>query len=139
MKRLGNGIAAIGAVATLLATSPVAHAADGDLRLGTFDGVWCGYGATFHIERQDANSWVFHGHVSFDEHPDFDELWIEQYEDNSLRMIRYLSGEATGMTQTVQTHPPDFQVSGVAFTKQQSYGPDCEAPGDGQRIFLPNQ
>ena len=61
----------------------------------------------------------------------FDELWVEQYQDNSLRMIRTLQGTETGQTQTVQTNPPQEKVSDdgahyALFTSNRGYGIGCD-------------
>jgi hypothetical protein len=131
-------IALITLVGTSIAIAPVARAQSADLRLGTFGREWCGYAAAFNIESKEPDRWVFHGHVSFAHFPDVDELWIEQYEDDSLRMIRYLSGSQTGMVQTVQTHPPKFLKNSVNFEKVTSYGPDCEGAAKGAELALPD-
>jgi hypothetical protein len=58
-------------------------------------------------------------------------MWVEQYDDNSLRMIRYLEGTESGQTQVVQTNPPQVKVSKngahyALFTSQRGYGNGCD-------------
>ena len=98
------------------------------MRHGTFTGYWCDYNAVFYVESQDPNSWIFHGHIVVGNA--YDPLWMEQYADNSLRIIRYLQGPYAGQVQTVQTYPPDqFVTDGqinTRFQHQQSYGIGCD-------------
>ena len=64
-----------------------------DQHTGSSSGIWCGYGVTFGIDsREPGDRWVFDGTIYFANFKQYDRLWIEQYTDNSLRMIRYLSG-----------------------------------------------
>ncbi|WP_375449393.1 hypothetical protein [uncultured Devosia sp.] len=108
-----------------------AHAADSDLKTGQYEGTWCGYSAVFDIAVKERRRWVFHGKIVFPTYDNLaDELWIEQYEDQSLRMIRYLSGTQEGWTQVIQTFAPEMHGSeaGYAptFTVERANGPDCE-------------
>ena len=108
-----------------------ARADTGDFHTGKFDGLWCGYGVTFNIDSKEAGDrWVFNGTIFFPSYKQYDRLWIEQYGDNSLRMIRYLSGPGAGQTQVVQTYPPAIRQgeAGVYadFQVQTANGPDCE-------------
>jgi hypothetical protein len=71
-------------------SSPVAVADKGtDLHAGSFDATWCNYKATIDIESKESGKWVFHGHIRIKQTDQYDVLWVEQYQDNSLRMIRY--------------------------------------------------
>jgi hypothetical protein len=111
--------------------SPVALADVPDLHTGSFDGRWCNYDATVNIESKETGKWVFHGHILIKATGQFDELWVEQYDDNSLRMIRSLQGTETGQTQVVQTNPPQEKVDGngahyALFTSQRGYGIGCD-------------
>lgn len=114
-------------------SSPVALADDGvtDLHTGSFDATWCNYKATIDIESKESGKWVFHGHIRIKQTDQYDEMWVEQYGDNSLRMIRYLEGTESGQTQVVQTNPPQEKVSKngahyALFTSQRGYGNGCD-------------
>ena len=91
----------------------VAVADTADMHLGT-NGTWCNYPARFDIQNRDGDSWVFHGRILIKETGQYDELWLEQYDNNSPRMIRYLGGDTTetGDVQTVQTAPPTTKLPG---------------------------
>ncbi len=97
-----------------------------DLRVGNFGYQWCNYGATFQIQSKEPDKWVFHGKILIQETGQYDRLWIEQYEDNSLRIIRYLSGAHNGETQVVQTHPPQIKLNNgksvAEFREKAAYG-----------------
>lgn len=104
MKR--SALAALTLFLALL-TAP-ALAAPGDFRLGTFGGAWCDHGATFTLTER--SGWVFEGTIYLPSTGEVNRLWIEQYADNSLRMIRYLDGANSGRIQMVETNPPEFRV-----------------------------
>ena len=81
------------------------EAAEHDLRKGKFVGNWCGYDASFTIVKQ--NGWKFEGTIFIKATGQTDRIKIEQFDDNHLRIVRSLSGEQTGRTQTVVTYPPE--------------------------------
>ena len=118
------------AAAALTAGSTDAFAGKRDLRVGMYEGTWCGYPVTYDIRRKEDDRWVFHGRLIFHTYNDMtDKLWIEQYGDQSLRMIRYLSAENEGKTQVVQTYTPVMHLVGSTeyptFKVQEANGPDC--------------
>lgn len=130
-------VLALGVV--LLAASGGASLAenrDADVRIGSYKGTWCGYPAIISIESKEKKKWVFHGSLIFPTYNNLsDELWVEQYGDDSLRMIRYLSGTQQGLTQVVQTKiPVMYNIGGVQtphFTVERADGPDCEGKPTG--------
>ena len=84
------------------------EAAENDLRESSiFEGNWCGYDAVFKIGKKRGNTWEFDGKILIKATGQSDRIWVEQYEDNHLRIVRYLSGDHTGKTQTVETYPPE--------------------------------
>jgi hypothetical protein len=90
-----------------LAGAGASSAAGVDMRTGSFPGMWCDFHARFDLDRRDAGGrWIFEGRILIVETGEYDPLWIEQYSDNSLRIIRYLQGSNLGLTQVVQTNPP---------------------------------
>jgi hypothetical protein len=121
-----------GATAAFVVTSPVALAGnDADMHVGSFDATWCNYSATIDIESKESGKWIFHGHIRIRQTDQYDVLWVEQYDDNSLRMIRYLEGTESGQMQTVQTNPPQEKSteSGAhyaLFTSHRGYGVGCD-------------
>ncbi len=78
------------------------------------------------IKRQKGQSWKFEGTVKILSTRQVDRITIEQLEDNSLYMLRYLSGQHSGKTQGMQTHPPEILSSGtrqiVNFPAKRTYG-----------------
>lgn len=97
-----------------------------DFLTGRFPGKWCNYDARFDIETQDAGTWVFHGRINILATGEYDPVWIEQYSDNSLRIIRYLQGANLGRTQVSQTYPPQTNVNNNVYYGQAGYGMGCE-------------
>ena len=127
-----SGVAAALLLATLAPASS-ALAATGDFRTGTFSGRWCGYEATFDVTDQDG--WVFTGYILIESTGQYDPLWIEQYADNSLRVIRYLQGQHNGLTQVAQTYSPYQRVASngnlyTRFEAEQGYGIGCDGNTD---------
>jgi hypothetical protein len=118
------------AVVAFLAAISCALAAESDMRLGSFEANWCNYPARFDIQSREGSDWVFHGRVLIQSTGQYDPLWIEQYADNSLRIIRYLQGPDEGATQVVQTYGPEVRIlQGQRFSQfrsQSSYGYGCE-------------
>lgn len=86
--------------------SNLAAAGGVDLKVGSHPGYFCGYQVRYDIETQEPGRWVFHGKIWIRATGEYDPLWIEQYSNNSLRVIRYLQGANLGLTQVVQTNPP---------------------------------
>jgi hypothetical protein len=100
----------------VLALSPTAsHAAGYDMKLGTFTGNWCGFTAEFTVTSINSAG-DFKGTIYLPRTGQVDNMTIHQYEDNSLRIIRHLSGDRTGTNQWVDTHPPETKKSnGVRY------------------------
>lgn len=125
MRSLGLAVALSASIAMVSAAS----AAIGDFRTGSFSGYWCSYDARFDIQSRDGNTWVFHGRLFLSATNQYDELWVEQYSDNSLRIIRYLSGQYQGQTQVIQTFSPEQVIIGgvvmSAFSASSTAGPGC--------------
>jgi hypothetical protein len=97
-----------------------------DMLIGSFAGKWCNYDARFDIETKETGRWIFRGRILIHETGQYDPVWIEQYDDDSLRIIRYLQGANLGQTQVVQTHPPQTNLNNNVFYSQQGYGYGCE-------------
>lgn len=103
-----------------------------DMRPGTFAGIWCGYQAEFRVSSQESGKWIFHGTVFFPEYDQADELWIEQYDDQSLRMTRTLGDNtgAKGRKQMTQTRPPLLRSGNngdyALYESESTGGIDCE-------------
>ena len=132
-------------VLPLLAGTAVA-AELSDLRTGTFHGKWCGYTAIYKLKQRQGDKWVFTGKIEFPGYPGEDTFWVEQYEDNSLRMVRTLGPRsgAEGKKQSAQTFPPDLRASEdgstYAYYKAESHGGiDCEAASDSVNITIPQR
>lgn len=132
MRKSAHALVVAAVCSTTLLLNPGVAAADGvtDMRLGNFFAIWCNYDAHLNVESRDGDSWVFHGHIQIDRTGQVDELFVEQYEDNSLRIVRYLSGPEAGQVQTIQTHPPQVKMIGgrqtAEFDSKNSYGVGCE-------------
>lgn len=88
----------------------------GDMIVGTFGEMFCGAPATFEVNDGDTDTWEFNGMISIRDTGEYDRLRITQYSDNSLRIIRYLSGDNRGKRQTVRTSPPKFYSDGSRVT-----------------------
>jgi hypothetical protein len=133
---------ALSFVALLACNCPAVAAAElSDMRTGTFQGIWCGYQAEFRVRSKEQGEWIFHGHVFFPEYDQQDELWIEQYSDQSLRMTRTLGqgSGATGKKQMAQTLPPKLNNSDngsyALYQSEFTGGIDCE--GRRTRMLVP--
>jgi hypothetical protein len=81
--------------------------AEQDLRVGSFEGNWCGLAARFDITRKFGNTWKFEGKILIRATGQYDKITIEQLADNHLHMVRFLSGSHAGETQVTVTHPPE--------------------------------
>lgn len=111
------------AMVLIAIASVAARAAIGDFRVGSFGGTWCNSTARFDIDSREGGRWIFHGRVLIVSTGEYDQLWVEQYSDNSLRIIRYLSGGNTGRTQVVQTSPPSLLiVNGQQISRYHTVG-----------------
>ena len=116
-----------------LAVPTVALAANGDLRPGSFQGEWCRYEAIYDLEEQVPGKWIFHGTITLPRTGQVDRLWVEQHADNSLRIIRYLSG---GQVQNVKMAPPvGASSTEAAFYSVTSEGPGCA--GKRSTMYVP--
>ena len=108
-------------VAVGLGSSQAAHKCeagnpDHDLREGTFKGNWCGSAAEFKFKKQPGEDWKFEGTVEILSTGQVDRLTVQQLENNSLHMVRFLSGKHKGETQVMQTHPPETLDLGGKLT-----------------------
>ena len=86
-----------------------AGAAEGDMKTGTFEGVFCGAPAVFEVTKQLSGQWVFEGKILIRDTGQYDKLRIEQYSDNSLQIVRRLSGGDSGKRQWAVTNPPELR------------------------------
>ena len=125
------------AVLVMAFTASSVRAADGDLRLGIFAGWFCGARATFDVQEKYADAWVFHGYVQIRDTGEKDSIRIDQYDDNSIRNTRELSGANFGSKQTIQTAPPVFEDGNVAFYSEGGRGPGCNNPGASSVLRMP--
>jgi hypothetical protein len=64
--------------------------------------------AQFRVEAKRGDTWKFDGKILIHETSELDRLTIEQYENNSLYIRRYLTGALTGQRQWASMHPPSF-------------------------------
>ena len=123
----------------LSATSAIA--AKGDMTVGTFGSQFCGAPATFEVRAKASDSWEFEGEILIRDTGEHDALRITQNDDNSLRIVRYLSGDNTGKRQTVRTSPPKFVVKdGTKFAAFRAYkgsGVGCNNQGAMTILYVP--
>jgi hypothetical protein len=128
-------ISALAASHLLSACIQPAIAGRGDLHLGGFKGMWCGYVADFSLDRQNSDgSWVFHGHVTFPGRPEYanvnDPFDVEQRTNNSLIMVRHLTD---GRYQRVFTDTGG--PGGQHFQGVRAEGPDCVGKHSEMDVF----
>ena len=117
-------------VAAILGVSLVASNCEAaeptDVRIGTFDGNWCGSRAKFTITKQIGTKKVFEGTVEIISTGQVDRINIQQKINKTLHMTRYLSGKHTGQTQVMLTHPPETKSVGnslvVNFPAKSTFG-----------------
>lgn len=114
-----------------------ALAADGDMRLGTFGIVFCGAPATFEITSKERNAWVFNGKIRIHGTGEYDSIRITQYDNNSLRITRWLSGANFGETQRADTRPPKFEGGKAVFRAIGGRGVGCNNPGADTQLEIP--
>jgi len=101
---------------------------DHDLRAGTFRGNWCGSVAEFIIKNQPGEDWKFEGTVEILSTGQVDPITVQQLKNNSLHMVRSLSGKHEGQSQVMQTHPPEtLSIGGIrtvnfAARRTEGYG-----------------
>ncbi len=117
-------VVAVGLGASLTAQN--CEAADHDLRVGSFQGNWCGLPARFDIQQKIGNTWKFKGKIWIKATGQYDKIEIEQFADNSLRIVRFLAGEHNGKHQTLSTHRPETLLKNghktVNYRAKQGYG-----------------
>lgn len=101
-----------------------AHAANGDFKLGTFGTMFCGAPATFEVTARRNQDWEFDGKIAIRDTREYDQLFVKQMNDNSLVIVRYLSGRHTGQQQQVRTSPPKFlrEANGQRIARFMSRG-----------------
>lgn len=133
MRKLGLGV--LLAVLATVGTASTVSAAIGDFRVGTYTGTWCGVqNVQFNITSREGNDWIFDGTIFFPGYNQYDPVRIEQYSDNSLHMVRSLTGPGAGQTQTVDTYAPTLRDDGRGrysyYASQSSSSPDCQGLND---------
>lgn len=95
--------------------------------VGTFQGQWCdGNPVTYRVTSAlGPNAWG--GRIQ--NGTTLDRLRVDQLDDGSLRVVRYLSGAHEGQTQQITTRPPAVRVfSGQTFAQfwaETGSGPSC--------------
>lgn len=122
---------------SLTSTAVSASAADGDFRTGSFGAIWCNYAAYLHVETKKSGSWRFDGKIEILKTGELDRLRVQQKDDNSLEITRYLSGKNTGKVQKVYTHPPIMKTDKMIFEWQRSSGIGC-GTGTPTIVDVPN-
>ena len=119
----------LAAVIALTGTTTFAQAGPEDLRVGSFSGTWCGYKATFELTSKN-DAWEFNGKIRIEKTGEYDRLFIRQNNNDSLRIIRYLSGANTGSSQNVLTFPPQVKSNSngvyATFAGASGGGPGCK-------------
>jgi hypothetical protein len=115
--------------ATLALLASPGHAGDFDFIMGTWGVMFCGAPATFEVQSQYRNTWVFEGKIRIHSTGEYDSIKIVQYDDNSLRITRYLKGANFGETQRVDTEPPRYENNGVLYYAARGRGIGCNNPG----------
>lgn len=119
-----------------LATSSVL-AADFDMRTGSFEGWFCGAPATFEVHEKYPDAWVFRGSILIRDTGEYDAIRIDQFDDNSLRITRELSGANFGSKQSVETDPPVIEEGNVVFYSGGGRGPGCNNAGANTALRIP--
>jgi hypothetical protein len=113
-------------------------AAEGDMRIGSFSGQWCGgFQVRYDVTDRIGDSWEFYGRLAIADQ--YDNIRIIQYADNSLAIVRYLTGDYQGQVQTLRTTSPQHVFrNGVLFSKFQGRGsgPGCSDFGD---LWIPER
>jgi hypothetical protein len=112
-------------------------AADGDMKIGTFGVLFCGAPATFEVKSKYPNSWVFKGKVLIRDTNEYDAIKITQFDDNSLRITRELTGKNFGEKQTVETAPPIFENRSAVFLATKGRGVGCNNAGADTDLRIP--
>jgi hypothetical protein len=84
--------------------SRTSEAAEHDLRVGSFEGNWCGYECRFDITERIGNKWEFKGMILIKKTGEYDKIQVKQYADNHLMILRTV--KVKGTSQRVDTHPP---------------------------------
>lgn len=117
-------------------------AAEGDLKSGTFNGRFCGVPARFEVTWRNNGTWLFDGRILIRDTGEYDRLLIEQYNDNSLKIVRYLGGHNTGKRQWAFTGPPAMKlVNGIRylhFTASRGNGVACKNAGASTEMWVPD-
>jgi hypothetical protein len=121
----------------LTASSVIAD--DFDLRVGNFDGAFCGAPATFEVHEKYPDVFVFQGSIAVRDTGEYDAIRIDQFDDYSLRITRELNGAGFGQKQTVETDPPVIEEGMVIFYSQAGRGPGCNNPGANTALRMPLQ
>jgi hypothetical protein len=124
----------------LLAVSPATAKYNGPkIDVADYRGTFCGYTAQFHLDQADTaklpKRHAFYGNITFTGFPGSNRLWIEQYKDGSLRIIRYLEGANAGQIQLVNTFTGWHDSNGWRWEGEEFNGPDCEGKADNTTIL----
>ncbi len=129
-------LAAVAIAAMVLSTSS-GHAAPGDMKVGTYGVLFCGAPATFEVKSQYRGTWTFDAKIRIHDTGEYDNLRVTQYDDNSLRITRYLRGRNFGETQIVDTRPPIFENHMAVFLADRGRGIGCNNPGASTDFRIP--
>jgi len=124
----------------LMAASPATAKYNGpNIDIATYTGLFCGYTAQYHLDQPDAaklpKRHAFYGNITFTGFPGSNRLWIEQYKDGRLRIIRYLEGPNAGQIQLVDTLGALHDSDGWRWEDDVSQGPDCEGKANNRTVL----
>jgi len=67
---------------------------EGDIKVGTWVGFFCAAPASFEVQ-SDKGGWVFEGRILVRDTGEYDRMSIKQFNDNSIGIMRFLSGDNT--------------------------------------------
>lgn len=109
MNLLKNTVVMVAVGLGMSLTAQTSQAAEHDMRLGSFTGNWCGYGARFDITSKRDKGW-FEGKILIKATGQYDRITVIQHADKSLRIRRHLTGLHSGKMQWVDTYPPETLV-----------------------------
>ena len=87
--------------------SRTSEAAEHDLRVGSFEGNWCGYEARFDILERVENKWEFRGKILIKKTKEYDKIYrlkgkLRQLPDRGAAALKRIS----------TTEDPDVQIMG---------------------------
>src|SRR5262245_39603060 len=142
MKRSKISLVLVAGVLGVSLAPRTCEGAEHDLRTGTFQGNWCGFDAQFEITKERKNdAWTFDGKILIKATGQYDKMTVVQNADNSLRIVRHLSGARSGTNQWVDTYPPETVRSNgkyyVRFTVKSAGGYGSKRLGHLQMLRIP--